>query len=518
MTSRGLSVVCAVALAAVAVMARADGEAVLLHEYLPPEPNETLAFTRPGSGLVDDAAAIETPSGSIVLPDVNRTPAPATVYERGAESAGSEFRPDRDTSRPTEVTYDDPFSPQLTPFKRLKAYDAVREDYTLYVRVPQLTPILLRGAPLAGDDRFFGDLSVELRAGEAVAIPSVAADANPLRLFSTPPVPVELLRDGADNWFVRSTASLRVRLVLDLTTPRAGFAADYPDIPWRALPAVPPQPSEHRTSFEQVSKAIGLTPQLSPRQVVTRLTEYFRSFAPSEQPPPVRGNIYLDLALSQKGVCRHRAFAFLVTALNAGLPTRLVSNEAHVWVEVRDDRLWRRIDLGGAGVDLIQPQRPERPQHVPPPDTFAWPTGRDSGDDLGARERDKSRKKPSEERGSNGAQDPSGPDVSPRVESAPDNRPSTVVVLEAVDHDLFRGKPMRLRGHITSDAEACGHVRVDVSIQSSALGERIVGSLVTDEHGVYDGEVGLPRELPVGDYELFVATPGNARCGAARSL
>jgi len=44
-----------------------------------------------------------------------------------------------------------------------------------------------------------------------------------------------------------------------------------------------------------------------------------------------------------------------------------------------------------------------------------------------------------------------------------------------------------------------------------------LGSLATDERGVYDGEVGLPRDLTVGDYELFVATPGNASCGAARS-
>ena len=76
---------------------------------------------------------------------------------------------------------------------------------------------------------------------------------------------------------------------------------------------------------------------------------------------------------------------------------------------------------------------------------------------------------------------------------------------------------MRLRGRITADGESCAHVRVDILIQSAQSGERKLGSLATDERGVYDGEVGLPRDLTVGDYELFVATPGNASCGAARS-
>ena len=70
------------------------------------------------------------------------------------------------------------------------------------------------------------------------------------------------------------------------------------------------------------------------------MVAYFRSFEPSDDFPNDHGDIYLDLALSRKGVCRHRAFAFLVTALNIGVPTRFVANEAHAWVEVHDSRLW----------------------------------------------------------------------------------------------------------------------------------------------------------------------------------
>ncbi len=538
MTPRALSVVCSVALAAVAVMARADGGGEVLHEYLPPDPHEVLSLASAGNVAGTNASAIDTPSGPISKPDVERTPPPQTVYDHAAESSASDFRPDRDTRRPTHENYDDPFSPQLTPFKRMTAYDAVREDYTLYVRDPELRPISMRDAAVVGEERFFGDLSVGLRAGEAVRIPSVAAGAVPLRLTTMPPTAIELLRDGADNWFVRSRADERVRLVIDIATPREGFAADYPDVSWRALPAVPSQPRAHRASFERVSRAIGLSPKLPPREVVVKLTEYFRSFAPSADVPPVQGDIYLDLALSKKGVCRHRAFAFLVTALNAGVPARLVSNEAHAWVEVRDDRQWRRIDLGGAALDLQQTSRLDRPQHVPPPDNFAWPTGRDSGAELGARERKDAEQKRREDVASGRAGEApanNAPDAAANRGSSadgmpndgmsggaglaqkPDDRAPASVAVDDVDHDLFRGKPMRLRGRITADGESCAHVRVDILIQSAQSGERKLGSLATDERGVYDGEVGLPRDLTVGDYELFVATPGNASCGAARS-
>ena len=44
-----------------------------------------------------------------------------------------------------------------------------------------------------------------------------------------------------------------------------------------------------------------------------------------------------------------------------------------------------------------------------------------------------------------------------------------------------------------------------------------VGALTTDSNGVFDGSIFLPLGFPVGDYEVKVATPGDARCGAGTS-
>jgi hypothetical protein len=314
--------------------------------------------------------------------------------------------------------------------------------------------------------------------------------------------------------------------VTEIAIDRASFASEYADVPWSALPPVPMQPARHRAAFVKVAEAIGIArATMSPRQVIFQMVGYFRSFAPADDAPTGQGDIYLDLALSKKGVCRHRAFAFFVTALNIGIPTRLIHNEAHAWVEVRDDRLWRRIDLGGAALDLADDPHLDRPSHVPPPDQFAWPTGRDSGADLAHRRRTEAQR--AEQAAAAAAKDQaaSGNDPSATDPLAPPDpaaasqppRPVTSLTLEALDAELFRGKPLRLSGRASAEGRGCPFLRVDVVLAPSGGGaRRHIGSLSTDERGVYQGAVVLPRDLPIGDHDLSVLTAGSRRCGPGR--
>ena len=80
--------------------------------------------------------------------------------------------------------------------------------------------------------------------------------------------------------------------------------------------------------------------------------------------------MYLDLALARMGVCRHRSYAFVITALGLGVRARMVLNEAHAWVEVADGLQWKRIDLGGAGA-LLEQEQPDSKSvtYRPPPDS-----------------------------------------------------------------------------------------------------------------------------------------------------
>ncbi|MEM9695071.1 MAG: transglutaminase domain-containing protein, partial [Myxococcota bacterium] len=256
---------------------------IVLHEYIAPDVDEDLSLSsQAASGL---PAAVKTPSGTISPPDLATTPDPKQTYQQSGQPERTQFRPDRDTRRPDIENYDDPFTPALTPFKRMYAYDAVREDYTLYVRDPEVVAIEVEEA--SGDDaeRFFGDMSVALRAGELVRIPSVAPGARLLQVVTNPKTEVRLFRDSAENWFVRSSSTTRVRLVTHIAAERDVFASRFADVSWGSLPMVPPQPAAHDAAFRRVKKAIGVSRAMRPRQVVEKLVEYFRSFGASDEPP-----------------------------------------------------------------------------------------------------------------------------------------------------------------------------------------------------------------------------------------
>lgn len=533
----------------------------MLHEPIPPDPREDVALSVALDG--DLPAAIHTPRGLVPAPDPAKPVGPGeSPYSPNARGDVPEqaFHPDRNTRRPDVLPYDDPFSPSTAPFKRMSAFDSVDASYTLSIRSPHTSPLPVSAqpAPDGGEELFYGDMVVDLTAGTKVRIPSVGPGARVLRAragIGTEDVRVTLFRDGADNWFVSSDRTAKARLVMEIAIPRAAFGGDFGNPSWAELGAVPALPPNAERAAAEVAAKIGVSKRLSPRDDVTKLVTYFRGFSESEEPPSSSRDIYLDLALSKKGVCRHRAFAFLVTALYVGLPTRMVLNEAHAWVEVHDGRLWRRIDLGGAGRMLHDPLSQNVPYEAPA-DPFAWPQGATRGDDLADRAR-----RPSGPGGPNGAssggpngqaRSPSGPpSASPSASSslfdptappggnptgrapgassggasggflssgggqggAPDERPASQLTMTLAGGEAHRGAPLRVRGKVAADGEACGHVSVEVFLRSRTAGDIPIGVIATDDGGAYDGALVLPVTVPLGDYDVAARTLGDARCG-----
>jgi hypothetical protein len=344
---------------------------------------------------------------------------------------------------------------------------------------------------------------------------------------------------------------------MEVSAPRVAFGGDFGNPTRAEIRGVPTLPENVRAAAAQVAHRIGVSPRSSPREAVTKLVAYFRAFQDSEEPPTGRGDIYLDLALQQKGVCRHRSFAFLVTALYLGIPTRMVSNEAHAWVEVDDGHLWRRIDLGGAGRTLHDPLSTNVP-YEPPPDPFTWPQGASRGDDLADRARHASGAAPpssapplggaapgsaspadlrappggagsgaapsggmSSGSGASGAASggPSGASgmtstsLGAVVPAGPDDRPASTLTMSLGATDAHRGAPLSVRGHVDADGDACGHVAVEIVLRSRVQGDIPVGVLATDERGNYEGALVLPPTVPLGDYEAHARTLGDTRCG-----
>lgn len=527
---RPLSVLAALGLLAALVLPAdaQDSGSSRLHEFVPPDPNEDvrLAATTLDGNL---PAALETPSGIATAPDPGKPPDPDHLYTGGTTDDGPEstYQPDRDTRQPDIENYDDPFSPSTAPFKRLRAYDSVDAGYVLKVDDKSTKLLPIGGAVDSTDESFYGDFSVELLPDDLVRIPTVGPGARVLKLHVSPDANVSLLKDGADNWFIRGSERKRVRVVMQLAIPRSTFGSQFAtDVGFEDLSLHMPRFDRHTEQAKQVFSAIGISREMRPKEVVTKMVEYFRAFQPSNEPPKTHNDIYLDLALSKKGVCRHRAFAFLVTGLEIGIPTRMVVNEAHAWVEVFDGTLWHRIDLGGAALNLDQDQDPTRPPHQPPQDPYTWPENSEqsSGQQLADKDRNDlqpgqgggSSSSPTDPNGSSAPPSPTGVDPSQPAPSNPD-LPSSTVEVEIVDKTVRRGTALKVKGKVVQAGRGCANVRVDVVVKSADVTGRLIGSLSTDEDGAFEGTAVVPRDLAAGDYDVLVVTAGDKRCGAGAS-
>lgn len=531
-----------------------------LHEPIAEDAREDVALSVSLDG--DMPAAIETRSGLVTAPDPTKPDdakrAPYSPQQSGPGGApDATFSPDRDTKKPETLPYDEPFRPSTAPFKRLSAYDAVDASFVLFVRAPKLAPVAMPTGPVmpAYEETFYGDLLVDLVPGHPSRIPSVGPGTRIVKAragVGSQDVPLRILHDGADNWFVEGESMTRARLVMQLAIPRAAFGGTFGDPPWERYGPVAPLPPNVARSQEIVARAIGVGRNLSPHENVTRMVAYFRAFQDSTEPPPPTRDIYTDLALSKKGVCRHRAFAFLVTALGLGIPTRMVANEAHAWVEVHDGTRFVRIDLGGAGGMISDPLSSNVPFDAPP-DPFSWPVGATRGEDLGNRARSgqpasdgppgspspspaasgSAKSAPNGPSGASSASSPTGPSngasskgdgPSSAKSSDPDagasekvalddGRPKAAVELVLAAKSAARGGTIEARGKITADGEPCPHVPLEIVLRERQGHETTIGNLATDPKGAYQGTLTLPRALPLGDYDIFARTGGDARCG-----
>lgn len=518
-----------VAVGLVAGHAVADG--LVVHEFIAQDPADDLALRATTSdGRLP--AAVDTPSGVVPAPADRRQPAERAYGGNSTpDSIDASYRIDRDTTRPDVASYDDPFVPAITPFKRLFAFDAADESTELVVSDRRLRRVEVGGGALPGEDQFFGDLFVDVTPGVPVRIPTVGPGARILAQRVEPPLPIEILRDGADNWFLMASERKRVRLVVQLAVPRAVFGAPFPDVGWATLvPHAPLLPKALGDVARDVLSSLGLSQRVTPRDAVTTLVAHFRAFAPSDDLPVARQpvELYRELSLSKKGVCRHRAFAFVITSLALGLPSRFVRNEAHAWVEVFDGAIWHRIDLGGAAgrFELDSAQRAQ--PHVPPEDPFVWPPGTESTQSAVS----SSGQAPGSGAGS-GASSPASSAGGPVPFSSPSSEPFAVgpdggavtraeerspsVVELLVDaRDTLRGARLHVRGSVTADGDACPSSRVDLTLRARDGRAFALGSVPTDEAGRFAADLTVPLQVDVGDYTLSGRTPGAGECGASR--
>jgi transglutaminase-like putative cysteine protease len=520
----------------------------VLHQELPDPPAPAGArVLGPAPAPGRNPTAIEAGAKLLPQPRLNAGAGDEPVHGRAgfATDRDTLARADDQTSADGTLRYAEVFNPSVVPFKRMSAFDAIGADYGLRVAAAAQTDLPVGGTQIAERDLFWASLVVELRPGEEAAIPSVAPDMRILSYEAQPRAELVFSRDSADNYYVRSDESSargRFRLVF-LADASASYFAPAPPAGLRVrdIPAARrlPVPAPVRAVARRALERLGLGPDTPLDRAIDELVRYFRSF--SARPlPPTSGDLYWDLFQSQAGVCRHRAFAFTITANALGIPTRYVANEAHAWVELWvPEQGWLRIDLGGAALRLQVAGGTGKTLHRPrSADPFARPPAyagnytRLEGDVRGLdasqiaearRDVDSDGPTPpaSITRRSTGSSP--GPPVAtptpllpPGGDAGRSRAGATPVrlAITQVDPGGFRGDTLRVAGRATDPrGRPVAGLRIDLYLRPARRrGDvaHLAGQALTGADGQFFSHLRLDPGLALGDYEVHAATPGDA--------
>lgn len=531
---RRTAAVLAGVLGVAAAAARAQGHPVL-HEYFDlPSPGDA----RVGGWLSPGARAAEVPAP--VMTAAGALP-PAAFFDddqgglrNGANVFEGDVTLDADTEREGVCRYMQVFEPSLAPWKRVVVRDRVRLEGgapVLFVErsTPRSAPV--GGAPAPDDQVLIERVTVAARGGDPVPIPSAAPGQRILSVRSQPVADVRLAVDPADQWFLVTDRSGTFEVELSVAVPRSYGSGQLPNGAPRSRPVEPALAA----LVAPVAAAAGVRPGATDVDVVVALSAWFREFVGAAQDhAPARVDAFEQIAISQRGVCRHRAFAFVVTAQGLGVDARYVANEAHAFVEVRlSDGLWRRIDLGGdsEGFETIG-------DSAASDDAVASAGGGDAtggdatahgGADGGAGAA-----------GTGGRAAPGAPtsgDPTPSATSAradselPTSPPAsdqevapgalTVTLRGRGSGPLTRGSMLRVDATLSTAAGTPAAGRsVSVYAQPTGADDSMrvfIGSLTTDSAGVAGGDVLVPPSLAPGRWTFGVRYEGDDEVAAVEA-
>lgn len=393
------------------------------------------------------------------------------------------------------------FDPYLSGFKRWHIYDTVDENYNAKIANPEWIYEIEGSAEKT--NLFTGEILLDLSrkpVDDYIPIPSVAPDANILRYQIRAGGPekdfdLNFFKDGADNYYVKPTKTYPEynSYMLEFDTSCDDSYYDFniskdissdktlSDIDQDMLIPLPTQVQE---ISNYVIKELGLTDENNLQTIATTLYDHFSSFRgstaknPCEIDPSIDDD-YVATALSKCGCCYVRSFACFITANAIGIPTRLVTNECHAFVEMHiPDNGWTMVQLGGCGTDFSNDNNY---------DEFDLP-------------------------GDNGGICPdcgNGNDVAPKI-------PTITEITYWPEEETFKGPNIEffVGGYVNElegPSNPIENMNVNIYINETKHSPGyFAGTGITDENGFFNISCSIPKEIPPGERNILAHALGNA--------
>jgi hypothetical protein len=492
-------------------------------------------FTAPSVTMKPiEGEALHTTDGLKERPNARKPDAtgegdpPDTVAMDPRMSFTDRAQPDRTTQKEGKLDYRAVFDPSVVPFKRNHALNRVASDYELSVERGTLRTLEVKGNQVdAGREIFWGSILLEGDGQNLIPIPSVSPDSHILSYQTTPKIGVTFYQDAGDNFYVRPDAAGLFRLVFVMDAGSIYFGRSLPTgirVGNTGGPSIPTVAANVTRSARRFNRALKLHARTDYKTAIETLVHYFRSFEPGDPPPP-QGDIFSDLAVGRKGICRHRSFAFMVAALELGVPTRYVTNEAHIFVEIwvpGSSPGWMRIDLGGGAEELVvhngQDKHRHRSEQADPFGGFNA-SNRTPASIAGAEKVSGLPRQPSSAKKRN-ARAETADTLSKLTETVdrhikrPVDEPgakSTQTSFEIGTAIVFRGDRVEAQGRVisgTGEVVTSGIVQILLVDPASGRALKQLATAPLDGSGAYRATVVFPREQATGSYEIIAEYMG----------
>lgn len=273
--------------------------------------------------------------------------------ENSAQSVNSSFKLDANTRPPELTTLEENFDPPVGAHKRIHIYDKITFDSELAIQ--PTTDAWERYYPMRPPSELFivrkAMFYAPIRQGQLFIL---STDSSDMRISDFRAYKDDIHVHDLVLWHSASSGIYAVtapeagtyRIELTTASPKKLLEEMTADELKSVVQMEQPRREDLQSIRTLVMRQKDIATFMTSKGGLAQLANWFRGF---EATPLLPSNLtLLETILQQKrGICRHRSLAFVAIAQAFGYKTRMVTNEAHAFVEVFVNGEWRFVDLGG---------------------------------------------------------------------------------------------------------------------------------------------------------------------------